>query len=72
MSEQFTRREFLQSACITMGALAVSTTGADKAFAATSTSTPNTSGMPSCDVLIIGSGAAGLRAAVAARKKIQI
>ena len=69
MSEQFTRREFLQSACITMGALAVSTTGADKAFAATSTSTPNTSGMPSCDVLIIGSGAAGLRAAVAARKK---
>ena len=69
MSEQFTRREFLQSACITMGALAVSTTGADKAFAATSASTPNTSGIPSCDVLIIGSGAAGLRAAVAARKK---
>jgi len=69
MSEQFTRREFLQSACITMGALAVSTGGVEQAFAATSTSTPNTSGMPTCDVLIIGSGAAGLRAAVAARKK---
>ena len=68
MSEQFTRREFLQSACITLGALTVSTTGVDKAFAASSTST-NTSGIPTCDVLIIGSGAAGLRAAVAARKK---
>ncbi|MGD9595679.1 MAG: FAD-dependent oxidoreductase, partial [Wolinella sp.] len=68
MSEQFTRREFLQSACITMGALAVSTSGVDRAFA--SSSLPiNTSGIPSCDVLIIGSGAAGLRAAVAARKK---
>lgn len=30
MSEQFTRREFLQSACITMGALAVSTSGVDR------------------------------------------
>ncbi len=68
MSEQFTRREFLQSACITMGALAASTTGVEKAFADSSSST-NTSGIPSCDVLIIGSGAAGLRAAVAARKK---
>lgn len=28
----------------------------------------NTSGLPSCDILIIGSGGAGLRAAVAARK----
>jgi len=68
MSEQFTRREFLQSACITMGALAATTTGVEKAFAASSTSA-NTSGMPTCDVLIIGSGGAGLRAAVEAMKK---
>lgn len=67
MSEQFTRREFLQSACITMGALAVSTSGVSKAFAASSGYT-NTSGMPTCDILIIGSGGAGLRAAVAAMK----
>ena len=70
MSEQFTRREFLQSACITMSALMVATGGVEEAFAATPTSpSSNSSGMPSCDVLIIGSGAAGLRAAVAAIKK---
>lgn len=69
MSEQFTRREFLQSACITLGALTVSTSGVEKAFAASSTSLNPSDGIPTCDVLIIGSGAAGLRAAVAARKK---
>ena len=67
MTEQFTRREFLQSACITMGALMVSTGGVESAYAASSTTTSDTK-MPSCDILIIGSGGAGLRAAVTAMK----
>ncbi|WP_333805008.1 8-methylmenaquinol:fumarate reductase flavoprotein subunit [Sulfurospirillum sp.] len=69
MTEQFTRREFLQSACITMGALMVSTGGVESAYAASTTTATSDTKMPSCDILIIGSGGAGLRAAVAAMKK---
>lgn len=65
MSE-FNRRSFLKTTCISVGALYAS-----------ANATPLTAGkggkgdkpeLPSCDVLIIGSGGAGLRAAVAARK----
>ncbi|WP_291440114.1 8-methylmenaquinol:fumarate reductase flavoprotein subunit [Desulfovibrio sp.] len=65
MTQHFTRRKFLQSACITISALTVSASGLDKALAAVSGAGP----MAACDVLIIGSGGAGLRAAVAAMKK---
>ncbi len=65
MTQQFTRRKFLQSACITISALTVSASGLDKALAAVTGVGP----MATCDVLIIGSGGAGLRAAVAALKK---
>jgi succinate dehydrogenase / fumarate reductase flavoprotein subunit len=54
----------LQSACITVGALTMNLTGIEKALAAVTGVGP----MASCDVLIIGSGGAGLRAAVAAMK----
>ncbi len=64
MTQQFTRRKFLQSACITLSALTVSASGLDKALAAVTGVGP----MATCDVLIIGSGGAGLRAAVAAMK----
>lgn len=68
MSEQkFTRRDFLQSACIGIGALAVTTSSANAVANGLKTD-ENKAGLPSCDVLIIGSGGAGLRAAVAARK----
>ncbi|MBR8464619.1 FAD-binding protein [Campylobacter sp. faydin G-24] len=66
MSEKFTRRDFLQSACISVSALAVSSSGAN-AFA-TDMPKGNKDGLPSTDVLVIGSGGAGLRAAVAVRK----
>ena len=59
MSEKFTRREFLQSACISVGALAT-TAGATNVFAG-ELPKGNESGLPSVDVLIIGSGGAGLR-----------
>ncbi len=65
MTQQFTRRKFLQSACITLSALTVSASGLDKALAAVTGVGP----MATCDILIIGSGGAGLRAAVAAMKK---
>ena len=65
MTQQITRRKFLQSACITISALTVNMSGLEKALAAASGSGP----MATCDVLIIGSGGAGLRAAVAAMKK---
>ena len=64
MSEKFTRREFLQSASVTLGALA---TPAVKAFAAEAPK-GNEKGLPSCDVLIVGSGGSGLRAAIAVRQ----
>ena len=65
MTQQFTRRKFLQSACITLSALTVSASGLDKALAAVTGVGP----MATCDILIIGSGGAGLRAAVAAMNK---
>lgn len=64
MSSEFTRRSFLKTACISIGALYAgcsNPTGKDDKQA-----TPRN--LPYCDVLIIGSGGAGLRAAVAARK----
>ncbi len=67
MSEKFTRREFLQSACISVGALAT-TAGAANVFAG-ELPKGNEKGLPSVDVLIIGSGGAGLRAATAVRKQ---
>ena len=67
MSEKFTRREFLQSACISVGALAT-TAGATNVFAG-ELPKGNENGLPSVDVLIIGSGGAGLRAATAVRKQ---
>ena len=65
MSEKFTRREFLQSASVTLGALA--TAPAVKAFSAEAPK-GNEKGLPSCDVLIVGSGGSGLRAAIAVRQ----
>ena len=67
MSEKFTRREFLQSACISVVAL-TTTADATNVFAS-EFPTGNESGLPSVDVLIIGSGGAGLRAATAVRKQ---
>jgi succinate dehydrogenase / fumarate reductase flavoprotein subunit len=65
MTQHLTRRKFLQSACITISALTVNASGLGKALAAVTGAGP----MAACDVLIIGSGGAGLRAAVAAMKK---
>lgn len=71
MSE-FNRRSFLKTTCISVGALYASASAtaaapltADNSKGGKSGENP---GLPSCDVLIIGSGGAGLRAAVAARK----
>lgn len=69
MSEKFTRREFLQSACISVGALAT-TAGATNVFAG-ELPKGNENGLPSVDVLIIGSGGAGLRAAPPFASNIQ-
>lgn len=66
MSEQFTRREFLQTACISVSALAASSSATS--VLAADMPKGNENGLPSCDVLVIGSGGAGLRAAVAVRK----
>ena len=65
MTQQFTRRKFLQSACITISALTVNMSGIEKALAAAAGVGP----LATCDILIIGSGGAGLRAAVAALQK---
>ena len=64
MSESnFNRRDFLKSACISVGALSLSGCGdTDKSKGADG---GNEGGLPSVDVLVIGSGGAGLRAAVA-------
>lgn len=64
MSRKLTRRQFLKSACITVGALTASLNGLDKVMAAVGTPP-----MAACDLLIFGSGAAGLRAAVAAMQQ---
>ena len=56
MTQQITRRKFLQSACITISALTVNMSGLEKkALAAASGSGP----MATCDVLIIDRAARG-------------
>ncbi|WP_298052973.1 FAD-dependent oxidoreductase, partial [uncultured Campylobacter sp.] len=73
MSESnFNRRDFLKSACISVGALSLSGCGDEirrDADGEPIKNFGNENGLPSIDVLIIGSGGAGLRAAVAVRKK---
>ena len=67
MSESnFNRRDFLKSACISVGALSLS--GCVDTDKSKSGGGGNEGSLPSVDVLIIGSGGAGLRAAVAVRK----
>ncbi|MGP1485036.1 MAG: 8-methylmenaquinol:fumarate reductase flavoprotein subunit [Campylobacter sp.] len=68
MSEQnFTRRDFVKTACIGIGALTLS--GGVSQISAKDAKSGNTNALPSVDVLVIGSGGAGLRAAVAVRKQ---
>ena len=62
MSE-FSRRSFLKTACISVGALYAGCN--NPVSPKQDASAPK---LPYCDVLVIGSGGAGLRAAVAARK----
>ena len=62
----FNRRDFLKSACIGVGALSLS--GCVDTDKSKSADGGNEGGLPSVDVLVIGSGGAGLRAAVAVRK----
>lgn len=71
MNENLSRRRFLQEACIGVGALTLS--GCDdkkpsKKASKKEAFSGKANGLPSCDILIIGLGGAGLRAAVAARK----
>ncbi|MDO5045721.1 8-methylmenaquinol:fumarate reductase flavoprotein subunit [Campylobacter sp.] len=68
MNDKLSRREFLQTACIGAGALALSGCDKNTSSSSRSSKSKNSAGFPSCDILIIGSGGAGLRAAVAARK----
>ena len=71
MNEKLSSREFLQTACIGICALSLAN-GATKAVASSQMlNDSNTSGFPSCDILIIGSGGTGLRAAVAARNRLE-
>ena len=68
----FNRRDFLKSACIGVGALSLSGCGDEikrDENGEPITNFGNENGLPSIDVLIIGSGGAGLRAAVVVRKK---
>lgn len=59
----FNRRDFLKTACISVSALYLNS-------CASSSETKESSSLPlpACDVLVVGSGGAGLRAAVAVRK----
>lgn len=57
------RRSFLKAACISVGALSTPIY-----LNAANSNSKNDTALPHCDILIIGSGGAGLRAAVAARK----
>lgn len=65
--EEFSRRDFLKTACISVSALAVSSSGV-YALDGSSKDAKSTPKLPSVDVLVIGSGGAGLRAAVAVRQ----
>ncbi len=64
------RRGFIKGTCISVGALYMAGCGdtSTQENGSGNKINLNTSGLPSCDILIIGSGGAGLRAAVAARK----
>ena len=64
MNEKLSRREFLQTACISVGALSLSGAGVSAAAVETDKSGGNKQGLPSVDVLVVGSGGA----AVAVRK----
>lgn len=64
---EFSRRDFIKTACISVGALAASSSGV-YALDHSSKMDKDTN-LPSCDVLVIGSGGAGLRAAAAVRKE---
>ncbi|MDL0089487.1 8-methylmenaquinol:fumarate reductase flavoprotein subunit [Campylobacter gastrosuis] len=64
--EKFSRRDFIKSATIGIGALAASSPAS---VIASELKGGNKNSLPSVDVLVIGSGGAGLRAAVAVRKK---
>ncbi|EAK8008140.1 TPA: FAD-binding protein [Campylobacter jejuni] len=64
---EFSRRDFIKTACISVGALAASSSGV-YALDDSSKMDKDTN-LPSCDVLVIGSGGAGLRAAAAVRKE---
>lgn len=69
--EKFSRRDFIKSATIGVGALAASSSPVSIMASELKKGGKNNS-LPSVDVLVIGSGGAGLRAAVAVRKIIQI
>lgn len=64
---EFSRRDFIKTACISVGALVVSSSGV-YALDDSSKMDKDTN-LLSCDVLVIGSGGAGLRAAVVVRKE---
>lgn len=66
--DEFSRRDFIKTTCISVGALAASSSGV-YALDDSSKMDKDTN-LLSCDVLVIGSGGAGLRAAVAVRKEI--
>ncbi|WP_416521699.1 FAD-binding protein [Campylobacter jejuni] len=65
--DEFSRRDFIKTTCISVGALAASSSGV-YALDDSSKMDKDTN-LLSCDVLVIGSGGAGLRAAVAVRKE---
>ncbi|MGG7091782.1 8-methylmenaquinol:fumarate reductase flavoprotein subunit [Campylobacter sp. 1BO] len=66
--KNFTRRDLLKTACIGVSALSLSG-GVTGVLADEKKDNGNKSGLPSVDVLVIGSGGAGLRAATAVRKE---
>ena len=64
---KFSRRDFMKTACISISALAASSSSA---YVIDDLSKTNSSPkLPFCDILVIGSGGAGLRAASAIKKE---